>query len=349
MPLVNKILIGLIAAVALGFFVLSAFTLKVHNAWRTSHNGFVKKLEQAENQQRQLLGEAGSDLRGLRQALKELHDVTVGRGHVWSGVVPGEIDPSGAVSVTIENPQPHQIVENQVLYAFDERAPAEGGTYLGEFKVTQVAEKQVALTPGYQFSEVQIARLKQAAGAWRLYDVMPPDSHSVLSGLSEEELKGLMPGADVAPYLRDGKPGAANDPPQQVVDGNYVRPLHDYAVLFRDYQRLRSRYVDLIAAAARDKQYIENALADTQRDQQFRQREIEDLKALLARSTAERDAVVAFRESLDKALADTKSLISRLAAENKKLAARYAAWQIETARRADEAAAQALGNRARSN
>jgi hypothetical protein len=328
---------------------LAAFTLKINNAWRTSHNSFVAMLEQAENQERQLLGNAGPDTRGLRQAKRELHAVTVGRGHVWAGVVPGEPDASGAVSVTVENPQPHQIVENMVLYAFDERPQADGGGYLGEFKVAQVAEQQVALTPGSKLSDAQITRLQQATGPWRLYDVMPPDSHQVLAELSEEELKALMPGADIAEYLKDGKPAEANDPPERVVDDKYVRQLRDYAVLFREYQRLHSQYIDLIAAAEHDKQYIENALADTQRDAEFRKQEIADLEAQLAKFSAERDAVVAFRESLDKALADTQALIAELSAANKKLAARYAAWQIESARRVDEAAAQALGARPRPN
>lgn len=344
----NKILLGVIVLATLGFFYVAVRTLHTQNAWRIAHNTAVKKIEQEQQRARQLTGEGGADAQGLLQAKLALHDALVGRGRVWRGVMPGAVDDSGAVSVTVEDPQPHQILENTLLYVFDDRPIGEGGQYLGEFKVAQVAEKQVALAPALQLSAEELAQLKQAVGPWVLYDVMPPDSHRLFAGMSDEELKSLFPTSGDE-YLKDGKPAGPNDPPDQVQDGNYVRQLNDYAVLFREYRRLRSLYIDLIAAAARDKQYIENALADSKQDEQFRRQEIVDLTAELARDSAERDAVKGFRESLDKALVDTRELIAQLTAENKRLAARYAAWQLTVARQADEAAARALGTGARTN
>lgn len=343
MSLWNKILIGLIAVASIAFLYFAMRTLSTVNAWRTAHNTLVKKIEQEEQKTLELTGKLGGATRGILQAKRELHEVLVGRGRVWRNVAPGAIDPTGAVSVSVEDPQPHQIAENLVLYVFDDRPIAEGGRYLGEFKVAQVAEKQVALTPAWQLTPAELKTLQGATGPWALYDVMPPDSHKVFADLNEEDLKGLFPGDQGKAYLKDGKPAEANDPPELVQGGNYVRPLNDYAVLFRNYLRLRSQYVDLIEAAKKDKQYIENALADTKQDEQFRRQEIEDLKVQLVKSTAERDAVKAFRESLDTALADTRELIAQLAADNQRLAAQYAAWQANEARAADAAAARALG------
>lgn len=344
MYLWNKVLVGLIAVAALAFFYFSMRTLKTHQVWRDSHNRFVAQLEQEQKRTAQLTGEAGPDVRGILQAKRELHDVLVGRGRVWRGVQPGAVDANGAVSVTVEDPQPHQIAENLILYVFDERPIGEGGVYVGEFKVTQVAETQIALAPSTRLTDAEIARVKQAVGPWMLYDVMPADSHVVLANLSDDELRELFPGDVVREYLKDGKPAEPNDPPERVEGNTYVRQLNDYAVLFREYRRLRSIYVDLIAAAARDKAYIESALADSKQDEQFRRQEIEDLKVELAKYSAERDAVLEFRQSLDQALTETRDLIAQLSAENKRLAARYAAWQVESARRAEEAAAQAAGS-----
>ncbi len=343
MSIWNKVLIGLIAVASIVFWFFALRTLAIENAWRQAHNKLVTRIEQEEKKTLELTGKASAATRGIQQAKRELHDVLVGRGRVWRNVAPGAIDASGAVSVTVEAPQPHQIGENLVLYVFDDRPIAEGGAYLGEFKVAQVAEKQVALTPTSQFSPTELQRLKTATGPWVLHDVMPPDSHTVFAGMSDDEIRAMIPGDAGKAYIKDGKPAEPNDPAELVKDGNYIRQLNDYAVLFRGYLRLRSQYVDLIASARQDKQYIENALADTKQDEQFRRKEIEDLKVQLAKSSAERDAVKAFRESLDKALVETRELIAQLAADNKRLAARYAAWQATSARQADAAAARALG------
>lgn len=343
MSLWNKILIGLIAVASIAFLYFALRTLAIENAWRQAYNKLVTKIEQEEKRNLELTGRAGGATRGLAQAKQELHDAMVGRGRVWRNVTPGAIDPSGAVSVAVEAPQPHQIAENMTLFVFDGRPIAEGGAYLGEFKVAQVAEKQVALAPTSQFSAAELQRLKTATGPWELHDVMPPDSHTAFAGMSDDEIRALFPGDAGNAYVKDGKASEANDPADRVKDGNYVRPLNDYAVLFRNYLRLRSQYVDLIAAAKQDKLYIENALADTKQDEQFRRQEIEDLKVQLAKYSAERDAVKAFRESLDKALVETRELISQLAADNKRLAARYAAWQASTAAESDASAARALG------
>ena len=108
-------------------------------------------------------------------------------------------------------------------------------------------------------------------------------SYNYFAGMSDDEIRALFPGDAGNAYVKDGKASEANDPADRVKDGNYVRPLNDYAVLFRNYLRLRSQYVDLIAAAKQDKLYIENALADTKQDEQFRRQEIEDLKVQLAK------------------------------------------------------------------
>jgi hypothetical protein len=86
---------------------------------------------------------------------------------------------------------------------------------------------------------------------------MPPDRHDLFAGMSEEELRKLLPAATVEEYLRHGKPATPDDDEYQRAGFNelgqrvalddpkkteerFDRPLRDYSYLFDELTRQRT-------------------------------------------------------------------------------------------------------------
>ena len=110
----------------------------------------------------------------------ELYKLTVDRQRVWY-----KCDPqvnlnrqTGTVSikVTVDQPSPSGIANKNILYAFEDVA-APQGRYLGEFKVTAVADKQITLEPAFKLTPDDLKKLAEAKKPWNLYDSLPHDSH----------------------------------------------------------------------------------------------------------------------------------------------------------------------------
>ena len=237
-------------------------------------------------------------------------------------------------------PDPHRISQNTVLYVFEEAEVADEGNYLGEFKVTQVADRQIALAPTAKMPAEDLARLAASRGPWTLYEIMPIDTRSVFATLSEEEKKALLPEATVDEYLKDGKPADPDDPVDRVVDDGeggklYARMLRDYDVLFENYHLRRSYMADRVAVAMRDKQYIDQAYGEALRQKQFRDSEVLSLRAEMAKYGRERDAVIALGKVLGPRVMGMKTAVQRLIESNLATAAQIAKYQFDAARRID--------------
>ncbi|MGE0537014.1 MAG: hypothetical protein AB7O68_18725 [Pirellulales bacterium] len=383
MNIYHKVMVGLIAVTALVFYYSAMRVLKERSKWWAEYVSLERQLEDVNKQIEQLEGVnevvIGQE-KGIRELRHELAKLMVGRGRVWSGCTPAQPDANtGEVRVTIPAQTvaggeggvegdlgglppvdgaapaaaapagPLELVENQVLYVFDERPISEGGSYLGEFRVASIAERQVALAPVGKLSTAEMDRLNSAVNStWALHDVMPSDNPLVFAAetpeLREERL-ALLPDSVRSEYAHDGQPAEPNDPQDRVVDGKYQRPITDFVASFHEFRRLRSLNIDLIAADQKDKHYLEQALADSQATVKFRAAEIQQVKAELAQLERERDAVVAHRESLDAKLAKARQVVARLEKENVELAERYARWQTELAAELDAAAQAAAAGR----
>ncbi|MBX9790037.1 MAG: hypothetical protein K2Y37_14055 [Pirellulales bacterium] len=376
MSIYHKILVGFIAVTALVFFYSAMRALKERSKWWAQYNEHQRQLEQVNTNIQKLEGAAGAidaQVASVRQLRHDLAKLMVGRGRVWSGCTPAQPDANtGEVRVTIPvqtavgpvpgaeaglepappaegAPAPAPVAAaplalepNLVLYVFDERPLAEGGSYLGEFRVASVAERQVALTPVGKFSPAEMDRLTKATtGTWSLHDVMPSDNPTLFAAESPElrdERLAILPESVRSEYAKDGQPAEANDPPDRVVEGKYQRPITDFVASFHEFRRQRSLNADLIAADQKDKSYLEKALADSQATVKFRAAEIQQVKAELAQLQRERDAVVAHRKTLDSRLAKARRDVTRLEQENRQLADQFARWQAELAAELDAAA-----------
>lgn len=353
MSILGKVFAGLNIVAALAFFFLAAITLQKHKQWREMADSLQAQVDQRNKQIFDLRWgtiQAGQVLKaGLLQRNTELHNLLVDRGRVWYEANPGDVDAAtGATSVDIRmvnaknEPVPHQIQGGGIVHIFDAAAKADGGLYLGQFKVTGLeGETKIALAPMRPLRPEEIKRLQDsrakanASWTWVLYEVMPGDRNDLFAKLTDDELKALIPAETVEEYIKDGEAAGPNDPAERVKDGKYDRALRDYEVLFREYDRKMSVLGDRVAAAEDDNKAMAEAVADAQKHVEFEKQLIEQLKVELAQLQRERDAVVAHRQKLEEGLAGTRAKIAQLFDENKKMAAELAKMQAEQVEQID--------------
>lgn len=370
MSIWNKILLGCIFVTALALFVLSARALQAHRYWRDSYNAHEKAIAAEQQRAKQLLeGDASSGEMGLREASFELFKLLVGRGRVVTNARPMEViqdqDPAtkqDRVRIRIETDAPNAVESQSVLHVFEEKPASEAGRYLGQFTVGNVAGNQLELNPSVQLSPAELKRVQdsqQAGTAWRLCELMPADSHEILAGLSDDEIKTMFPESSAAEYSNDGgimlkqeaeKLGLhgkvlAVDANGNIVrneqgvetevadgKGKYVRQLRDYKTLFDDLRRLRSNFQARIEIAKRDKQFLDDSLAEARNYQVSKQQEIQNRQQELTEVRREREAVQAYQAALQAAISTMQQTIADMMATNEATVAEIARIQSEAAR-----------------
>lgn len=345
MSLFSKILVGLVFVASLPFLVMAAYALKAHVTWEEVAASYDKPL--AALAEREKLANEGNDAAapatrsvsdlGISDLQVRLHKVMVGRGRVWRGCSPSKVGANNEVVVEVPAPDPHQIEDKAILHLIEE-GPA--GTYLGEFKVVGLAEKQVSLAPTMSLFEVQEKALKASRTTWSLYERLPTDRHDVYAGLDQAQLAAMLPNLppeDLDEFVRDNTPAKPSDPPDRVVDGKYQRPLIDYDVFFHDMHTQIARFKDEISAAITDSALAKKLQEDTEREVKARQEHIDKvLKPELAESSQELAVITAHRDALTKRLEEAQASVEALLAENKRLAAKWTAWQLGAAQRLNE-------------
>jgi molybdopterin converting factor small subunit len=168
-----------------------------------------------------------------------------------------------------------------------------------------------------------------------MYDTMPTDNHEAFAGLTESQLKPLLPAAVLAEYVRDGQPAQPGDPDRCKVAGKYVRALRDYAGMRDTFFRQRTVLVDQIEAGKRDQQYVEEALADAKTEVSFFETEKATIQALVKKFAEQRDAVLAHLRRIEKSLAGFKAMIDRQLTDNQRMANQIGAIQFK-ARQIDQ-------------
>lgn len=207
-----------------------------------------------------------------RELERELSMLTRTRGRVWRDVQTQALDQQTlTVTLGIPFPKPHGIQQDSILYAF-EQGPATpvgqpGPQYIGEMRVLSVAGEQIQVTPTSSLDERAATRLANTRPPWVLYENMPRDQHpdgpmGLYAGMTEQQLRELLPPESVEDFLRHGTPRQPDDDeaniagfdpagkplPSDQWDNNtvyrYRRQLRDYAYLFDE---LDKRLVGMIA------------------------------------------------------------------------------------------------------
>jgi hypothetical protein len=359
MSLWNKILVALIAVAGLPLFFLAMATLKVHKYWAESaqkHNDALARVEKRIEESSAGVEQDGKLVKpGIRQLSLELNKLLLDRRRAWFNCDPkliklGRDDGTAEITVTVEQPSPHGIFgsdpkdarnKKTVLYAFDEIGVDKKGQYIGEFTATPVDGKQILLKPTARLNAREINRLDKLSKAkprvaWTLYEMLPRDNRALFADLDAKTLKAILPAEVVSEYLKDGKPGEQDDPKDRIQGGKYVRQLRDYGVILGDDQRQRILLADSIENAKRDKQLIDQALAEARKQEEACKKDIAAATQNLKGSAGQRDVAAAYRKKLAEKLAAIEALVARLIETNRALAGQIAKFQLEAAERIDQ-------------
>jgi len=308
------VLVWFVFAASMAMVYLSARTLKTHQAWRSTFQAWQKAVDDVQRENARIQGgeENGAEIvePGIDQLQSELHRAVAGRGTVWFNVNADKIDPkTGIGELTIERPTPHDIVAKMILFAFQKKPMAEGGKYLGEFKVTQGDGKTrtIEVAPNLPLTDEDRQRLSLAKGAWTLYAIMPVDDAKMYAAMTPAERRTLFP---------------EKSPEGLTEYASVDRPLRDYEFFFHQNSDERALLAATIATTQDNLRRIATAQKTADEDVTYRQ--------------AEKVALTADRE---KNLYEQKAIRSYLQTLQKKLVAVRADWQtslnatIQTARK----------------
>jgi hypothetical protein len=98
--------------------------------------------------------------------------MVIGRGRVWRGSVPKQVQ-GQAVTVMTQLPAPHQNLKAAQLFVFQEPTGQAPAAFLGEFSVTDVAGQLWQLQSVRPMTEAESDRLRRSRGPWSLFELMP--------------------------------------------------------------------------------------------------------------------------------------------------------------------------------
>ncbi|NMC21625.1 MAG: hypothetical protein GYA33_14540, partial [Thermogutta sp.] len=349
---------------AMWYFGMRA--LATHRAWREAAKKVEGQLAQLKAEEA-VLREGDGTRRGLRQVKVELAKYGSQRGRVWFNCRPMQMavnkTPEGSdivqISLVFETlglaglTDVQELPVDSQVYLFDERAPQDGGRYVGKFRVAAVAPRQgdqpaqvvmeslSMLTPREMQLIQQAVQGAQAAEAgFTVTELLPTDDHEIFAGVDPEELARMLPPSVVNEYANDGKPSDPTNPQSPL----FERKLRDYEWALSYLHYRRADLIDALAAANKDLEMLKSSLADAQREEQARDAEIAQLKQDLDRATVERDAVAGHLGKVEETLARVSARCDALIQENRQAAleiARLQAKAIELIEQRTRAMAQA--------
>ena len=246
----------------------------------------------------------------LRQTLEIL---VSNRGGVLYDVAVDNVK-DGVAQLTLKAPE-HGLVPNTVLFAFDGTAPAEGGRYLGEFKVVTAAEgnPSVQISPNLPLTEGQAQRFANAKGPLTLYATMPIDNPARFAELDDATRQSLLPKESLAEYAK------------------LDRKLRDYEQFFHENYVQVSLLNDAISKLNSNIQRTEAATTETRREIAYREGEKTNLQADLEKFRYEAQAIAAYQKSLEDLYAKVRQSLKNTYQENRKLAAALTVAQLQAA------------------
>ena len=337
----NKVLLSFILVASLAFMYLAVKDLKLHRKWGEEAKTYLGtegepgSIETELKLQDKLINGVTDGEPGIRQLSVEVNKLMLERGRAWFNCQPtgfsqnppfSQDQPGFAVKTSL--PDPHGITAKSVVYVFEQKAAGQGGSYLGQFAVVGVADQAVApqmvqLQPSRQLSPQEIQRAMTSQQTpnmlWAMFETLPVDDPDAFQGLTEEQVRTL-PAGVVAEYI----------------DNAQEHKLRDYEIYFREAHRLRSQTADMLAAATRDKQYLDEANADAKLQEQFRGKEFDDLKVESAGVHREAEAVIVHRDNLRGKVNAMRTAITETIQENNDLAGEIAKRQLDASRKIDE-------------
>ncbi|MGD9720038.1 MAG: hypothetical protein AB7O59_02345 [Pirellulales bacterium] len=329
-PIYQVVLVVFLFLTTVAFLYLSARTLATHNSWRNLYNNNAKELARLESDTK-LLQEGGppndqgvADPKGLRQLRQDLQKLAVDRGGVLWDVTLDEVKDNVA-QLTLKSAG-HGLTPETVVFVFGATPMAEGGKYLGEFKVAAVGEDatKVQITPNLPLTESQAQRFAAYKGPLTMYTRMPIDDRQLFASLDDATRKGLLPAASLAEFAKTD------------------RTLRDYEQVFREHYVQTSLIKDTINRLTSDIARTVAATDEAQKEAGYRQAEKENLTADLQLFQRERQAIADYQATLAATYQQVLGTLKTTFAANRDMAAALTQQQLQAAdainRRAGDAA-----------
>lgn len=323
----NKILLGLICVISLGFFHAAARTVKTYQYWANKANDFEKRLKEVNAEIVSLRTADHKSPRadktiGVQQLRIDLGRVLANRGRIWPRCEKQKaaVAPSGTmeVKVSTEESVPN---DKMLLYVFEEGDDQLPGKYLGEFYVKAVGEKQVVLASTTQLVSSLSKHVTESKSPWVLYEMMPTDEHEAFANLTEDQ-----------------KNWFANLPGDQkkwgLVDKS-ERPLRDYLEIFRTCEMHRTLFADRRESASRDLSYLEAASQEAKNQEALAEKEKTQVKKELDWAKAELTAVADLFASRQDRLKEFQMLVKDAIAKNHEYAQEIAKLQKDASDKID--------------
>lgn len=335
MSIWNKILVGLLIAVAPVLFYTASRSLQTYAVWQDAAKKYEKRIEYYQNE----LAKVEPQVDRLHV---QLYGVLADRHRAWFRCDPklpiktSRDDGMAEVSVAIEAMVNHGIAKATVLHVFETPNEAGVSRYLGEFAATNVGDRQVTLVPTSKLSSGDFDLLEKAKKPWTLYEILPHDNHEIFASQSEEQLKKNLPVKTVLEYLKDGKPAEPADPKDCVQDDKYVRQLRDYEILFSAERKKALHLRQSLVLLERDNKQLAEASDDASKEEIAGVKDVARAKDELKEREYERDAVATLFKSFEKATADAQAAIEQLVKQNKVMAGQIAKYQVEAVERIDQ-------------
>ena len=305
------------------FFYMGARTLATHKSWGELVRRLERETSSAEQQALELVGgeqnAQGQAVEGeLPQLRKELAMLVGARGGALFNVAVDSVK-DGTAQLSFKTPD-HGLIPNMVLFAFDEVSVADGGSYLGEFKVVTAAEASptVQIAPNLPLTDSQLQRLAAAKGPWTLYSTMPIDNPVLFAGFDDATRQSLLPKESLTEFA-DGQ-----------------RKLRDYELFFHESFVQRSLLNDLISTTTNNIQRTEAAVQETNREIGYRDAEKVSLKSDLEKFQYEVQAIANYQKALEAKLAEVRQSLKATYLANNKLAAALTAGQMRAAEEIDQ-------------
>jgi hypothetical protein len=366
MNLWNKILLGLIAVVALAFFYFGARALRIHQSWRTRIDKAQSAIAAITKEEQDTLN-GTQDKPGIYQLQRVEDRLIAYRGPVWFECQPlrDKIDTAvGTVSLMSKETGPHPNPTGSQVFIF--RDPIYGpdgkmiapALYLGEFGVQKIEKNVWDLQPSKGMTETWLReqRLNRLAETltrlqanqpttWTIYQILPKDEPFQIAAAPPAEA----PTPSAKPPAGEAQPPAWSPPaglsPQELADYSKkfvddiarrypgIDKLTDYEIVFNELYRELTARADSINQAVQELKTIARDQAEQNSLMELLGQQKAIAAAELTKQQGERDEVQYLYKRLDEKYRRLRTDIDETLKANRALAAEIARLQLEGLRR----------------
>jgi hypothetical protein len=235
--------------------------------------------------------------------------LTIARGGVWRDVSPRNIkSDTGVVTVTVNSPEPHGLLDKMVVFAFDAEE------YQGEFVVTKGGKtKDVEMAPNVPLDSTELRHLAGSKGNWTLYQVMPVDDSQLFAEMTDEERRKLLPKELLADFANEN------------------RELRNYQYIFHFNAHQRSLLAAGIVKLNDNIPRIRDATGKAQSEIKYRQSEKTDFEADLKGFKRETQAITGYAKQLAQQVASTRAALKAVYLRAKQEAGEYVDAELKAA------------------